>query len=339
MKIYESAVKSPVATSLIFIGVVLIELMFYRQLPVDLFPEIDMNMVSVMTAYPGAGAEDVETNVTRPLEDALNTTENIKEINSSSKDGISVIMLQFNYGSDMMTIMNDVRDKLDLMTSSLPDGTTDPMLIKFSTDMMPIMMLSATADESSDALYKILDDQIAGPLNRIPGVGTVSISGAPQREVQVNVIPEKLEAYNIPLEQIAQKIAAENVNIPAGNLNVGSQTYMLRLQGEIEESDALNNMVIGISQGQSIYLRDVATVNDTVQTNVMESFTNGRRSASIMIQKQTGANTVDIVDAVKELLPQYQKNLPPDIHIETVMDTSENVKVSIGSLLETILLA
>ena len=339
MKIYESAVKSPVATSLIFIGVVLIGLMFYRQLPVDLFPEIDMNMVSVMTAYPGAGAEDVETNVTRPLEDALNTTENIKEINSSSKDGISVIMLQFNYGSDMMTIMNDVRDKLDLMTSSLPDGTTDPMLIKFSTDMMPIMMLSATADESSDALYKILDDQIAGPLNRIPGVGTVSISGAPQREVQVNVIPEKLEAYNIPLEQIAQKIAAENVNIPAGNLNVGSQTYMLRLQGEIEESDALNNMVIGISQGQSIYLRDVATVNDTVQTNVMESYTDGRRSATIIIQKQTGANTVDIVDAVKELLPQYQKNLPPDIHIETVMDTSDNVKVSIGSLLETILLA
>lgn len=339
MKIYETAVKSPVATSLIFIGVVLIGLMFYRQLPVDLFPEIDMNMVSVMTAYPGAGAEDVETNVTRPLEDALNTTENIKEINSSSKDGISVIMLQFNYGSDMMTIMNDVRDKLDLMTSSLPDGTTDPMLIKFSTDMMPVMILSATADESSGALYKILDDQIAGPLNRIPGVGTVSISGAPQREVQVNVIPEKLEAYNIPLEQIAQKIAAENVNIPAGNLNVGSQTYMLRLQGEIEESDALNNMVIGISQGQSIYLRDVATVNDTVQTNVMESYTDGRRSATIMIQKQTGANTVDIVDAVKELLPQYQKNLPPDIHIETVMDTSENVKVSIGSLLETILLA
>ncbi len=274
MKIYETAVKNPVGTSLIFIGIVLIGLMFYRQLPVDLLPELDVNMVSVMTAYPGAGAEDVETNITRPLEDALNSTENIKKITSSSKDGISVIMLEFNWGSDMITIMNDVRDKLDLISSSLPDGTSDPMLLKFSTDMVPVIVLSATANESADALYKILDDQIAGPLNRVPGVGTVSISGAPQREVQVNVIPEKLEAYQISLEQIAQKIAAENVNVPAGNLNVGSQTYMLRLQGEIAESNDLNNMVVGISQGQSIYLKDVAVVNDTVQSDIMESYTN-----------------------------------------------------------------
>lgn len=339
MKIYETAVKNPVGTSLIFIGIVLIGLMFYRQLPVDLLPELDVNMVSVMTAYPGAGAEDVETNITRPLEDALNSTENIKKITSSSKDGISVIMLEFNWGSDMITIMNDVRDKLDLISSSLPDGTSDPMLLKFSTDMVPVIVLSATANESADALYKILDDQIAGPLNRVPGVGTVSISGAPQREVQVNVIPEKLEAYHISLEQIAQKIAAENVNVPAGNLNVGSQTYMLRLQGEIAESNDLNNMVVGISQGQSIYLKDVAVVNDTVQSDIMESYTNGKRSATIMIQKQTGANTVDIANAVNELLPQYRENLPPDIQIETVIDTSDNIKVSINSLLETILLA
>lgn len=339
MKIYETAVKNPVGTSLIFIGIVLIGIMFYRQLPVDLLPEMDVNMVSVMTAYPGAGAEDVETNITRPLEDVLNSTENIKEITSTSKDNMSVIMLEFNWGSDMNNIMNDVRDKIDLITSSLPDGASDPMLLKFSTDMLPVVMLSATADESANALYKILDDQIATPLNRVPGVGTVSISGAPQREVQVNVFPEKLEAYNIPIEQIAQIIAAENVNVPAGNLNAGSQTYMLRLQGEISESRELNDIVIGTSQGQSVYLKDVAVVRDTVQSDVMESYTNGQRSASIMIQKQTGANTVAIANAVRELLPELQKNLPPDIQLVTVMDTSDNVKVSINSLLETIVLA
>ncbi|SDZ96953.1 hydrophobic/amphiphilic exporter-1, HAE1 family [Porphyromonadaceae bacterium KH3R12] len=339
MKIYETAVKNPVGTSLIFIGIVLIGIMFYRQLPVDLLPEMDVNMVSVMTSYPGAGAEDVETNITRPLEDALNSTENIKEITSTSKDNISVIMLEFNWGSDMINIMNDVRDKIELISSSLPDGASDPMLLKFSTDMIPVIVLSATANESANALYKILDDQIATPLNRVPGVGTVSVSGAPQREVQVNVLPEKLEAYNIPLEQIAQKIAAENVNVPAGNLNVGSQTYMLRLQGEISESRELNDIVIGTSQGQSVYLKDVAVVSDTVQSDVMESYTNGQRSASIMIQKQTGANTVAIANAVRELLPGLQKNLPPDIQLVTVIDTSDNVKVSINSLLETILLA
>lgn len=339
MKLYESAVKKPVGTSLIFIGIVLIGLMFFRQLPMDLLPDIEVNMVSVMTSYPGAGAEDVETNVTRPLEDVLNSTENIKEITSTSKDGMSVILLEFNWGSDMNTIMNDVRDKLDLITSSLPDGVTDPMLLKFSTDMIPVLILSATADESANALYKILDDQVAAPLNRIPGVGTVSVSGAPQREVQVNVFPEKLEAYNISLEQIAQIIAAENVNVPAGNLDVGSQTYMLRLQGEFSESRELEGVVIGANQGQTVYLRDVAVVRDTVQTNVMESYTNGRRSASIMIQKQSDANTMDIANAVKAQLPALQKNLPPDIQLETVIDTSDNVRTSINSLLETIVLA
>ncbi len=339
MKLYESAVKKPVGTSLIFIGIVLIGLMFFRQLPMDLLPDIEVNMVSVMTSYPGAGAEDVETNVTRPLEDVLNSTENIKEITSTSKDGMSVILLEFNWGSDMNIIMNDIRDKLDLVTSNLPDGVSDPMLLKFSTDMIPVLILSATADESANALYKILDDQVAAPLNRIPGVGTVSISGAPQREVQVNVFPEKLEAYNISLEQIAQKIAAENVNIPAGNLDVGSQTYMLRLQGEFSESRELEGVVIGANQGQTVYLRDVAVVRDTVQTNVMESYTNGRRSASIMIQKQSDANTMDIANAVKAQLPALQKNLPPDIQLETVIDTSDNVRTSINSLLETIVLA
>ncbi len=339
MKIYETAVKNPVGTSLIFIGVVLIGLMFYRQLPIDLYPEIEMNMVSVMTAYPGAGSEDVEANVTRPLENSLNSTENIKKITSQSRDGMSMIMLEFNWGSDMTNVMNDIRDKVDMISGFLPDDVGDPMILKFSTDMIPVVILSATAKESAGAMYKILDEQVANPLNRIPGVGTVAISGAPEREIQVNVMPEKLEAYNISLEQIAQVIAAENVNVPAGNFDIGSQTYMLRLEGEFADSRELNNIVVGNRQGQTVYLRDVASVKDTLQSRVMESYTNGERSATIVIQKQSGANTVAIADAVKAQIPDLLKTLPPDIQLVTVMDTSDQVKVSINSLLETILLA
>ena len=339
MKIYETAVKNPVGTSLIFIGLVLIGLMFYQQLPIDLYPEVEVNMVSVMTSYPGAGSDDIEANVTRPLENALNSTENIKEISSVSKDGVSVIMLEFEWGADMNMVMNDVRDKVDLVSGTLPDGTNDPMIMKFSSDMAPVLILSATARESSDALYKILDEQIVAPLNRVQGVGTVSLSGAPQREVQVNVIPAKLEAYNISLEQIARVIAAENVNVPAGDFDIGSQTYMLRLEGEINESRELNNIVVGSNSGQAVYLKDVATVNDTVQSRIMESYTNGERGATIMVQKQTGANSVAIVDAIEKQLPELMKTLPPDVEIVTVMDTSDNIKTSINSLLETILIA
>ncbi len=339
MKIYETAVKNPVGTSLIFIGVVLIGILFYRQLPIDLYPNIDLNIVSVMTSYSGAGAQDVEANVTRPLEDVLNTTEKLKEITSQSRDGLSMIMLEFDFGTDMDAVMNDVRDKVALVSGFLPDGTEDPIILKFSSDMIPVVVLSATAEESSGALYKILDEQVANPLNRISGVGTVSVGGAPQREIQINVVPSKLEAYNISLEQIAQVIAAENVNVPAGNFDIGSQTYMLRLEGEFKNSYDLNSIVIGNSMGRPVYLRDVAMVKDTLESRVQENYTNGRRSASLIVQKQSGANTVAIADAVMKELPELQKTLPPDIEIETVMDSSEYIKTSINSLLETIALA
>src|SRR5690554_691501 len=339
MKPYETAVKNPVGTALIFIGVVLIGLMFYRQLPIDLYPNIDLNIVSVMTSYSGAGAEDVEANVTRPLEDVLNSTEKLKEITSQSKDGMSMIMLEFEFGTDMDEVMNDVRDKVDMIAGFLPDGTEDPMILKFSSDMIPVVVLSATAEESAGALYKILDEQVANPLNRISGVGTVSVGGAPQREVQVNVNPAQLEAYNMSLEQIAQVIAAENVNVPAGNFDIGSQTYMLRLEGEFKNSRDLNNIVVGNNMGRPIYLRDVATVSDTLESRIQENYTNGRRSASIIVQKQSGANTVAIADAVMAALPELQESLPPDIEIESVMDTSDYIKTSINSLLETILIA
>ncbi|MDD3495561.1 MAG: efflux RND transporter permease subunit, partial [Dysgonamonadaceae bacterium] len=339
MKPYETAVKNPVGTSLIFIGLVLIGLIFYFQLPVDLLPDIEVNVISVMTYYPGAGAEDVETNVTRPLEDLLNTAENLKHIISRSKDGISLILLQFEYGTNTDYAMNDVRDKLELASQFLPEGITDPMLLKFSADMMPVMTLSATADISSDAMYKILDDQVANPLNRIPGVGTVSISGAPQREIQINVAPQKLEAYRLSLEQIAQIIAAENMNVPAGNFDIGTQTYMLRLEGEMAESRDFNSLIVGNSQGKPIYLRDVATVSDTVKSRILENYTNGRRSASLVVQKQTGANSVAIAEAVKERLPQLQRNLPPDVQVEIITDSSDHITTSINSLMEAILLA
>ncbi len=339
MKLHETAVKKPVATSLIFIGVVLIGILFYTRLPIDLYPDIDLNIVTVMTSYSGAGAEDVEENVTRPLEDVLNSTEKLKELYSTSKDGVSLILLEFDFGTDMNAVMNDVRDKVGLIEGFLPDGTEDPMIMKFSSDMVPVMVLSATAEQSSGALYKILDEQVANPLNRISGVGTVSVGGAPQREIQVTVVPAKLEAYNISLEQIAQVIATENVNVPAGDFDIGTQTYMLRLEGEFRESRDLNDIIVGSNRGKAIYLRDVATVVDTLETRVQENYTNGRRSANIVVQKQSGANTVNIANSVKKQLPELQKNLPPDIRIVTVMDSSEYIRVSINSLLETIMLA
>ena len=200
MSLYESAVKKPVMTSLVFVGIVIMGLFSLSKLPIDLLPNIETNTILVLTSYQGASAADIETNVTRPLESSLNTVSNLKNITSTSRENTSIITLEFEYGEDIEALTNDVRDKLSLVKSYLPDGISEPVIFKFSTDMIPVVMISATANQSLPALYKILDDNVANPLARINGVGSVSISGAPEREVQIYIDPQKLEAYNLTIE-------------------------------------------------------------------------------------------------------------------------------------------
>jgi HAE1 family hydrophobic/amphiphilic exporter-1 len=336
---YESAVKKPVMTALIFVAIAIIGIFSFTRLPIDLFPDIETNQLSVIVAYAGASASDIETNVTRPLENSLNTVENLKKITSQSKDNMSIVTLEFNYGSDINIATNDVRDKIDMVKSQLPDGISTPIIFKFSTDMMPVVIYSATAKESVNGLYKILDEQLANPLNRVAGVGAVTVTGAPQRQIQVNVTPEKLESYNLTIEQISSIIAAENLNVPAGSFDIGTATYVLRVEGEFKASEQLNNIVIGSRNGKNIYLKDVAHINDTIQSRVQESYTNEVKGALIVVQKQSGANSVKIAKKVNEIIPELQKTLPPDIQLSLIIDTSDFIQQSIDSLTETILLA
>ena len=190
-----------------------------------MLPEIEMNQAIVLVTYPGASAEDVENNVSKVLESTLSTVSDLKKIQSTSKENTAVISVEFNWGTDIDAGVNDMRDKIEMVKSHLPDGCSNPIIMKLSTDMMPVAIYSATSRESSDALYKILEDGVANPLNRISGVGSVSISGAPQREISINVDPQKLEAYHLTIEQIGAAIAKENVNTPGGSIDIGSETY------------------------------------------------------------------------------------------------------------------
>lgn len=339
MSIYEGSVKRPVMTALIFVAVVVMGLFSLNRLPVDLLPNIETNVIMVMTTYQGASAADIETNVTRPLENTLNTVANLKKITSTSRENRSIIQLEFDFGLDINTITDDVRSRLDMVRSFLPEGTTDPIIFKFSTDMIPVMMISATAQKSLPALYKILEENVANPLARIPGVGTVSINGAPQREIQVFVDPAKLEAYQLTIEGIAQTIRMENVNVPAGTIDVGSDTYSLRVQGEFVSPMEMNQLIVGTFAGRNVILSDVATVKDALEERAQEVFTNGQQGATVVIQKQSGSNTVDIARRVHQMLPQLQNNLPPDVIIEPIIDTSDNIQQTISGLVETVMYA
>jgi HAE1 family hydrophobic/amphiphilic exporter-1 len=339
MSLYEGAVKKPIMTSLCFAAVVIFGLFSLSKLPIDLYPDIDTNTIMVMTSYAGASASDIENNVTKPLENTLNSVSNLKHITSKSRENISVITLEFEYGHDIDVITNDVRDKLDMVSSSLPDDAETPIIFKFSTDMIPIVLLSVQAEESQAALYKILDDRVANPLARISGVGTVSISGAPQREIEVYCDPNKLEAYNLSVETISSIIGAENKNVPGGTFDVGNETYSLRVEGEFKDSHEMENIVVGTYNGASVYLRDVARVVDTVEERAQETYNNGVKGAMIIIQKQSGANSVEISSKVKAALPKLQKSLPSDVKLGIIVDTSDNILNTIDSLVETVVYA
>lgn len=338
MSIIRSAVNKPVTTTLVFIAFAILGIFSLVKTSIAQFPEFDSNVIMVMSSYPGANAEDIETNLTKVLENALNGVEDLKDLTSQSKENISLLTLEFEYGVDIEEATNNVRDKLDLVNSTLPDGATMPVIFKFSADDMPVMMLSATADVSLAGLDKILDDKVTTPLARVNGVGTVSVAGAPTREIQVYCDPNKLEAYGLSISGISSVISAENKNLPSGYIDIGSETYTLRVQKEFTDPSELLDIVVGSVDGRAIYLRDVATVNDGQEEREQESYTNGERSARIIIQKQSGANTVNVIKGVKERLAEIEETLPSDIKISTVYDGSTEIIDSINTLVETIII-
>ena len=337
MSIIRSAVNKPVTTTLVFIAFAILGVFSLVRTSIAQFPEFDSNVLMVMSSYPGANAQDIETNLTKVLENALNGVEDLKDLTSQSKENISMLTLEFEYGVDIEEATNNVRDKLDMVNSSLPDGATMPVIFKFSADDMPVMMLSATADVSLAGLDKILDDKVTTPLARVNGVGTVSVAGAPTREIQVYCDPNKLEAYGLSISGISSVISSENKNLPSGYIDIGSETYTLRVQKEFEDPSELLDIVVGTVDGRAIYLRDVASVNDGQEEREQESYTNGERSARIIIQKQSGANTVNVIKGVKERLAEIEETLPSDIKITTVYDGSTEIIDSINTLVETII--
>lgn len=339
MSLYEGAVKRPILTVLCFIAIAIFGIYSYTKLPIDQLPDIETNTIMVYTYYAGVDAQEIENNVTKVIEGTLNSCKYLKHITSKSADNTSIITLEFEYGHNIDDLTNDVRDKLGMISMQLPDGVSDPILFKFDTSMMPILMLAVTAEQSSSALYKLLDENIANPLARVPGVGTVSITGAPQREIYVYCDPQKLEGYNLTVEAISNIIAVENRNLSGGTIDIGNETYSLRIKGEFDDPMEMENFIIASVGGKNIYLKDVAKVVDTNQEKAQESYTNSQRGASIMIQKQSGANTVEICRKINKMLPDLMKNLPNDIKISTINDGSLDIIMMVNALAETILLA
>ena len=340
MAIYQTAINKPITTALIFVGIIVFGMFSFSKLPIDQFPAMDIPYVSIMTTYPGANGSEIETNVTKVLENSLNSVDGLKEITSQSKDNISVVSLQLNWGQNLDESVNDVRSAIDMVNDNLPDGCSRPMIFKFSTSNFPIMQYAITAKESYAGLEKILEDNVVNVLNRIDGIGNIALSGTPERYIYIDLDQSKLDAYKISVEQIGQAISANNLNLASGSIKMGKEQYQLRVQSEYVESSEINNIVVANRLGKNIFVKDLANVRDTIRDVNLDERINGQNGVRMVIMKQTGANTVAIVKKVKKMMTEdIMPGLPPDIKAQIIYDSAQTIQNSIDGLSEAVMLA
>ncbi len=340
MAIYKTAINKPITTGLIFVAVIILGLFSLTRLPIDQMPEMDPPYVTVMTTYAGANASDIETNITKILENTLNSVDGLKNITSTSKDNISVVTLEFEWGSNIDEALNDIRSYVDLIYDNLPDGVSRPMILKLNSSAMPVMIYGFTAKESYSGLKRILEDNVQNELNRIDGIGNITVSGAPERYVYIDLDPKQLDAYGISLEQVGNAISANNLDLASGTVKMGKEQYQMRVKGEYVESSEIADIAVSTTlTGKQVFVRDLATVRDTIKDLSLDEKINSLDGARLIITKQTGANTVEIARQVRAQMARIQKTLPPDIEITLVRDGSEEIVNAINGLAESIFYA
>ncbi len=336
MNLPELAVRRPITVFMVYLAIILFGGLGVSRMAVDLYPDIELPNIGVITIYPGASSQDVESGVTKEIEEAVSTISGINEVKSISQNNISVVTASFTWGTDLDGAANDMRDALEFAKDDLPEGIEPPRLIKLSSSMAPLLVLAVTADESYDGLTYIVEKKIGDVLKQVSGVALVSPMGGPKREIRVEVDARKLEAYGVSLGQLANVLAAENLDLPVGSLKSGWSELTVRVPGEFGDLSELSKVVVGQSRGRLIHLGDVAQVRDAFADRTMEAQLDGRRGVIVLIQKQSGANTVEVAREAKAKLREIASTLPPDVEMTTVMDSSEYIRGSLRSLITAV---
>ncbi|MCX7926604.1 MAG: efflux RND transporter permease subunit [Candidatus Omnitrophica bacterium] len=339
MRLADFAVKRPVTTAMIFIAVIVMSGYSFTRLGLDLFPVIEPPAISVITSYYGAGPEEVETKVTEPLENALAITPGLEKITSRSLEGISVIQLQFKWGTNVDEATNDVRDRIDQAKPSLPDipdEISNPFIFKFNTANIPILVVGIQAEESYPELYDLVDRRLADPLKQLAGVGTVQIQGGLERQINIWVDRQRLEAYGFSILDVQQVLAQENITLPVGNIKTGLTDYLIRMPGEFTNPQDIQTVILGKRNGANVYLRDVARIEDSFKEVTTHVRIDRSPGLIMIVQKQTGTNTVEVSERVKKRLKQLMQQMPKDVKIKIIMDSSEDVTRALNTLKGTL---
>jgi HAE1 family hydrophobic/amphiphilic exporter-1 len=336
MNLPEFGVKKPVTNLMIFLAIIIIALYSLSRLGIDMMPEIEPPSITVISSYPGAGSEDVEIKVTEELENQLGTTPGLEKITSNSTEGSSLITLKFVWGTNLDEASNDVRDRIDLakrFLPDIPDEMDNPFIFKFNTANIPIVYFGITAKQTYPDLYDLVDKRIGDALRQLPGVGTVQIQGGGlERQINIWIDRQRLEGYGFSVLDIQNKLKQENITQPVGSLKTGLTDYLIRLPGEFARPEEINLLILGKRNGNPIYLKDVARIEDSFKEVTSLVRINRSPGIMVMVQKQSGTNSVEVASKVKERMKELVKTLPQDVKVNTIFDTSQDIISSLESL-------
>ncbi len=329
--------EHPVLSLIVFALLGIMSLFTLSGIPIGLMPEMTMPVLMVSTSYDSAGPESVEKSVTSPLETSLSGVSGLNAITSTSSEESSMIRLEFDYGTDLESASNDVRDKLDRVKGSLPDEAGTPTIMKFDSTMMPVMKIAVRGDRSPEDLKEIAENYLEDRLLQASGVGNVSVSGGREKIVRVEISQNRLDAYELTMTSVASALATQNLELGGGKIGEGSKNYIIRTVGEFSDIDEINDTIVAERNGYVVRLRDVGRAFEGYGDVSSYAYVNGESGVYVSITKQSSANTVDVADAVYAKLEEIRGILPAGISLDVISDDSEQVRNTVNSLVESAL--
>ncbi len=333
------SIRRPVVATVMMLTLVTLGVFSARRLPIDMMPDVEIPVLSIITEYPGASPETVEREVSKKIEEAVNPIAGVKHVNSISREGLSSVVVEFNLEVKVNDVSQEARAKINAVRRELPEGMKEPVIQKFDFNAMPIISLAIQSKTMSPRdLTTVADRRIKRRLESIPGVAKAKLIGSSKREIAVNLDPSRLASFGMGVDEVVAGLASENVNTPLGRLTQGVTEMPIRISGKPRDADQYRSMVISRRAGQPITLGDVATIDDGVEEQRSLALISGKPAVAIDITKQTKANTVAVVDAVRAAVEQLQKEVPPGTEIQIVRDTSTFIRESVSDVYNTLVL-
>jgi len=337
LKLVKTSVKRPVGVIMIVLAIIALGIISFRNLSVDLFPDIELPIAVVATSYEEAAPQDIENLISRPIESAVSTVEGIETVQSQSQAGSSLVVMMFDTGTDLDQALLNVRESVDQVSGMLPEQAGDPNIMRFNPEQLPVMWVGLTGD-SAENLTEVADDQIVPFFERQEGVGSVTIEGGRDREVQLVLDQSSLEQYGVSTQNIIQALGSTNQSGSVGTVERGNQDLQLRVTGEFDSIDEIKQTIVQTEGGATVHVEDVAEVQDSYKEESSVTLVDGEPAVVLSVLKQTDANTVDVATTIQNSMADMQANLPSDVNLNVIIDTSEFIQMSIDSVIQNIIL-